>query len=128
MIDEYQDTNDTQYNIFMPILKHLQVNNLFVVGDEKQSIYFFRNADLEIFDTTKRLIKEKDKDGNLELTHSFRVSPKIALFTNKLFSKIMTENNTIFNEVEYSSLICARNPSESGFGNIIFFTFGKRRF
>jgi len=120
MIDEYQDTNDTQYNIFMPILKHLQVNNLFVVGDEKQSIYFFRNADLEIFDTTKRLIKEKDKDGNLELTHSFRVSPKIALFTNKLFSKIMTENNTIFNEVEYSSLICARNPSESGFGNINF--------
>ncbi len=118
MIDEYQDTNDTQYNIFMPILKHLQVNNLFVVGDEKQSIYFFRNADLELFDITKKLIKEKDLRGNLELTHSFRVSPKIALFTNLLFSKIMKDNNPTFNEVNYTPLICARNTEDKDIGEI----------
>jgi ATP-dependent helicase/nuclease subunit A len=120
MIDEYQDTNDTQYNIFMPILKYLQVNNLFVVGDEKQSIYYFRNADLELFDITKKLIKEKDALGNLELTHSFRVSPKIALFTNLLFSKLMTENNSKFNEVDYSPLICARNTEDLDVGEISF--------
>ncbi|HPN37796.1 MAG TPA: UvrD-helicase domain-containing protein [Melioribacteraceae bacterium] len=118
MIDEYQDTNDTQYNIFMPILKHLQINNLFVVGDEKQSIYLFRDADLDIFDITKKLIKEKDIKGSLELTHSFRVSPKIALFTNILFSKIMEFNNPIFNEVNYAPLICARKPEDNNIGNI----------
>ena len=57
MIDEYQDTNELQYRIFMPILNYLKSGNLFVVGDEKQSIYSFRNADLEIFEKTKNDIK-----------------------------------------------------------------------
>jgi len=51
LIDEYQDTNEIQYNIFMPILENLNRGNLFIVGDEKQSIYMFRDAELEIFDT-----------------------------------------------------------------------------
>ncbi|MGE5797302.1 MAG: UvrD-helicase domain-containing protein, partial [Ignavibacteria bacterium] len=44
MIDEYQDTNEIQYQIFLPLLSFLKKNNLFVVGDEKQSIYMFRDA------------------------------------------------------------------------------------
>ena len=39
MVDEYQDTNELQYNIFMPILDNLKKGNLFVVGDEKQAIF-----------------------------------------------------------------------------------------
>ncbi len=118
MVDEYQDTDDVQYFIVMSLLKQLTVNNLFVVGDEKQSIYFFRDADLEIFDITKKKIKEKNDEGNLMLNHSFRVSPKIALFTNNLFGKIMKQNDPIFNEVEYSDLICARKKEDIDKGNI----------
>ncbi len=53
MIDEFQDTNQLQYDIFMPILDQLKKGNLFIVGDEKQSIYMFRNAELEVFTKTK---------------------------------------------------------------------------
>ncbi len=42
LIDEYQDTNDAQYQLVQLISK--KYNNIFVVGDESQSIYSFRNA------------------------------------------------------------------------------------
>ncbi len=114
MIDEYQDTNEVQYNIFMPMLKYLQQNNLFVVGDEKQSIYMFRDAELEIFSRTKNNIKNIDNSSNLMLTHSFRVAPIIALFTNKLFRNLFKSANINFNEVEYSDLLCAREDINKG--------------
>lgn len=114
MIDEYQDTNEIQFNIFMPMLDHLKTNNLFVVGDEKQSIYMFRDAELEIFDRTKKLIYNQNSTSNLELTHSFRVSPKIALFTNNLFSNLFADYNIKYNEVNYSKLICAREDLDTG--------------
>ncbi len=114
MIDEYQDTNEIQFNIFMPMLDYLKMNNLFVVGDEKQSIYMFRDAELEIFDRTKKLIFNQNSTSNLELTHSFRVSPKIALFTNILFGNLFSDYNIKYNEVNYSKLICAREDIDTG--------------
>jgi ATP-dependent exoDNAse (exonuclease V) beta subunit len=44
MIDEYQDTNDLQFAIFLPILGDLSAGNLYVVGDKKQSIYGFQGC------------------------------------------------------------------------------------
>ncbi|NOX64727.1 MAG: UvrD-helicase domain-containing protein, partial [Chlorobi bacterium] len=119
MIDEYQDTNETQYNIFIPILDYLKRGNLFIVGDEKQSIYMFRGADLEIFKKTQDDIKKAaDDESLLELPHSFRLSPELTLFTNKLFSRLFEKPNLLYNEVEYNELICAKsssNKSEVGF-------------
>ncbi len=109
MIDEYQDTNELQYEIFMPILKYLEKGNLFVVGDEKQSIYMFREAELEIFNRTKANIGQKtNKTGILKLPHSFRLAPNIALFTNLLFKNLFNNPNPIFNEVEHNDLVCSR--------------------
>lgn len=108
MIDEYQDTNEIQYEIFMPILNNLLQGNLFVVGDEKQSIYKFRDADLELFTRTKNDISNKNEGkGLLKLPHSFRVSPPIALFANKLFEELFREPKLAYNEVGASELICA---------------------
>lgn len=108
MIDEYQDTNEIQYEIFMPILDNLAKGNLFVVGDEKQSIYKFRDADLELFTRTKNDIKAKSSDkGLLKLPHSFRVSPPVALFANRLFGELFKNPELMYNEVEASELICA---------------------
>jgi ATP-dependent helicase/nuclease subunit A len=115
MIDEYQDTNDIQYEIVMPILDELKQGNLFVVGDEKQSIYMFRDADLEVFDKTKReILNSKFVGKNLTLPHSFRMYPQLVLFTNKLFGNLFANPIKEFNEVEPSDLICTKNDDEVG--------------
>lgn len=115
MIDEYQDTNEIQYQIYMPILNELKEGNLFVVGDEKQSIYMFRDAELEIFNRTKGEILKQEPNGKLlELPHSFRMSPHLVLFTNTLFKELFKNPNPILNEVNYSELICAKDQNEKG--------------
>ncbi len=115
MIDEYQDTNELQYEIFMPILDNLRSGNLFVVGDEKQSIYMFRNAELEVFNKTKKEIQETEKAGKLlSLPHSFRMAPALVLFVNKIFSNLFNNPDYFFNEVEHSELVCANDENEIG--------------
>ena len=100
-------------------MDYLKRGNLFIVGDEKQSIYMFRGADLEIFKKTQDDIKKAaDDESLLELPHSFRLSPELTLFTNKLFSRLFAKPILTFNEVGYNELICAKsssNRSEVGF-------------
>ena len=110
MIDEYQDTNEIQYKIFLPILDDLRTGNLFVVGDEKQSIYMFRDAEPEIFRITKRDISSTSGEKSLlSLPDSFRMAPGVCLFVNKLFRNLFSKPNEIFNEVQHSDLICAKS-------------------
>lgn len=121
MIDEYQDTNEIQYQIFLPLLSFLKKNNLFVVGDEKQSIYMFRDAELEVFDRTRRDIQlVSGKDALLTLPDSFRMAPSLCVFINRLFKNLFSHANIIYNEVEHKDLICARNDSILGEVEILF--------
>lgn len=121
MIDEYQDTNSLQYDIFLPILDELKKGNLFVVGDEKQSIYKFREAELEVFAKTKEMIEQSvDSEAIITLPESFRMSPRLCAFNNRLFKILFSDANYLYNEVEYSELICARNDKvESDIGFLI---------
>ncbi len=115
MVDEYQDTNETQYNIFLPILDELKKGNLFVVGDEKQSIYMFRDAELEIFNKTKEDISNKSGAQNLlTLPDSFRMAPAVCLFTNELFGNLFSDPVPLFNEVKHADIGCARGNGEEG--------------
>ncbi|MBA4317607.1 MAG: hypothetical protein C0412_04325 [Flavobacterium sp.] len=115
MVDEYQDTNEIQYEIIMPILDNLNSGNLCVVGDEKQSIYMFRDADLEVFNRTKDNISQNETtDSILTLPHSFRLAPKIALFINHIFKNLFAEPDLMFNEVSHSELFCARADESPG--------------
>jgi ATP-dependent helicase/nuclease subunit A len=115
MIDEYQDTNELQYKIFLPILDHLKSGNLFVVGDEKQSIYMFRDAELEIFNKTKSEIIETSGTESLQtLPDSFRMAPNICLFINSLFQNLFSNPTSLFNEVGHSDVVCARDDELQG--------------
>lgn len=115
MVDEYQDTNELQYNIFLPILDHLKKGNLFVVGDEKQSIYMFRDAELEIFNKTKdEITVSAGKESLLSLPDSFRMAPNLCLFINALFKNLFHNPNSLFNEVEHSDVVCAREDNIDG--------------
>ncbi|HSP87162.1 MAG TPA: 3'-5' exonuclease, partial [Ignavibacteriaceae bacterium] len=115
MVDEYQDTNEVQYQIFLPILDDLKSGNLFVVGDEKQSIYMFRDAELEVFSETKKNIEDTSgKEFLLTLPDSFRMNPEICLFANSVFKNLFNKPNEFYNEVEYSELVCARDQNVKG--------------
>jgi len=115
LIDEYQDTNEIQYEIFLPIVDYLKTGNLFIVGDEKQSIYRFRDAELEVFGKTRDDIKYAS-DANLILTlpDSFRMAPGICLFTNHLFRGLFDNSQKLYGEVAHKDLVCARDDSIQG--------------
>lgn len=88
MIDEYQDTNDIQEKIISLISN----NNVYMVGDIKQSIYRFRNANPYLF---KRKYDEysNNYDGlKIDLNKNFRSRKEVLNNINLLFSKLMTDS------------------------------------
>ncbi len=88
-IDEYQDTSKLQEAIFSAIKSQ---NNLFMVGDIKQSIYRFRNTDPLLF-KTKRENFSKDEtaeDRKIILSKNFRSRENILDCVNCIFERIMS--------------------------------------
>jgi ATP-dependent helicase/nuclease subunit A len=115
LVDEYQDTNEIQYEIFLPLVDDLKRGNLFIVGDEKQSIYRFRDAELQVFSRTKTDIQQfYGNDSLLTLPDSFRMAPAICFFVNSLFKNLFKEPRLFFNEVPASDLVCARSDDFLG--------------
>jgi ATP-dependent helicase/nuclease subunit A len=99
LIDEEQDTNDFQDKIFTSISD----NNLFLVGDIKQAIYRFRNANPSIF-INKFENSIPYEEGNTEpsfirLNRNFRSTDGVIDFVNALFSKYM---NKECGEIDYT--------------------------
>lgn len=92
LLDEYQDTNEAQDMLFSALSHDEQ--NLFTVGDVKQSIYSFRLAMPEIFMRRRR--KATDYDGEtyparITLSKNFRSRKNVADGINALFEPLMTE-------------------------------------
>lgn len=87
-IDEYQDTNYTQEEIIKKISKE---DNVFMVGDIKQCIYRFRNAEPEIFYDKRKRYRGSDRSKNesIELNKNFRSKRGILNFINETFVNIM---------------------------------------
>lgn len=95
MIDEYQDSNYVQEMILMSISgKEENRNNVFMVGDVKQSIYKFRMAKPELFlEKYDRFLREGDgPDRKIILSKNFRSRKTILDVTNRVFEKIMIKS------------------------------------
>lgn len=87
MIDEYQDTSKFQEE-FIDLIAN---NNVFVVGDVKQSIYGFRDANPKQFIDKYELYKNNPSTGQLiVLNKNFRSRKEINMHINELFSNIMS--------------------------------------
>ncbi len=104
MIDEYQDTNDIQEEF----ISYIANNNVYVVGDIKQSIYRFRNANPYIF--------KKRYDDYAKNINGFKID------LNKNFrsrNEVIEDINLIFNNIMYDSIGGAdyKNQHQMIFGN-----------
>ncbi len=88
MIDEYQDTNDIG-DYFISLIAN---NNVFMVGDVKQSIYRFRNANPSIFIEKYNNYSKHINGYKIDLNRNFRSRSEVIENINMIFSKIMTES------------------------------------
>ncbi len=101
LIDEYQDTNAAQDMIFKAVSRSEE--NLYCVGDVKQSIYGFRLASPELFISLKKELSEyngEKKPSRIALNANFRSRKEITSVVNFVFSRIMSES---VGEIEYDS-------------------------
>lgn len=88
MIDEYQDTNDLQEIL----INMISDNNVYMVGDIKQSIYRFRNANPDIFKEKYNKYSNHIGGEKIDLNKNFRSREEVLNNINLLFNKVMDES------------------------------------
>jgi ATP-dependent helicase/nuclease subunit A len=142
MVDEFQDTDPLQWELIRPLVSHqgqLERDKLFIVGDPKQSIYAFRNADVALFAQVKDAILQAnqlhqndqrpfygagednsqeqaslldERLGDLVMAENFRTLQAPVDFVNFLFSQFMHADPAEPFQVEYAPLICQRPSTD----------------
>ena len=114
-IDEYQDSNRVQELILTSVSKG---NNIFMVGDVKQSIYKFRqacpNLFLEKYDNYS-LETPNEKGLKIQLFKNFRSKENVLNVTNEIFKNIMSKNlgDIDYTEEEYLNLGAEFEPNSN---------------
>ncbi len=107
MIDEFQDNNATQRDLLfllaeepsrcragVPAPEALRRDKLFFVGDQKQSIYRFRGADVSVFRSLAREVAHSldgGEGGLISLDTNYRSEPTLIRFFNSLFARVFGE-------------------------------------
>ncbi len=125
LIDEFQDTNPTQWRLILPLLEELAANetrhsrSVFLVGDNKQSIYRFRRADPELFVTAQNWLDTQLDAITQPLDTSWRSAEAIMTLVNRVFgegplhqqlmqfSTHATHHPQLWGHVEFLPLIAA---------------------
>ena len=105
-VDEYQDTNPIQEAIITALSTP---NNLFMVGDVKQSIYGFRGCEPSIFTDKYEDYKATEKGHVEELNDNFRSNYEILDFVNEVFDRVMTVS---FGKVNYKDSSQLKGPTQ----------------
>ncbi len=116
-IDEFQDTSNTQWNNFLPIIQNIlsateRDLHVLMVGDAKQSIYRWRDGDFELLTHKAKLSLEPFEVGESELQTNFRSLPTVVNFNNNFFNSLpsiasLSDNELLKQDVHlvYKSLI-----------------------
>ena len=103
MVDEFQDTNDLRWNIIKLIGKensefsgNLRKSGIFIVGDKKQSIYRFNQADVQVMNRAENELTNGGKSNEIIISFNdnFRSSEEYINFViNPIFEKILPPNS-----------------------------------
>lgn len=139
LIDEFQDTNPTQWRLLLPLFEELAAQetfgegkikdersrSVFLVGDSKQSIYRFRRADPELFLTAQNWLQKHLNAVTQPLDISWRSADAIMDFVNRVFgdgplhqrlmqfSPHTTHHPRLLGRVEFLPLIEQAPPSDA---------------
>lgn len=110
LIDEYQDTDDLQ-DLF---ISYIENNNVYMVGDIKQSIYRFRNANPNLFKTKYDSYSSNNGGIKIDLNKNFRSREEVLNNINLIFNQIMNdtigganykkEHQMIYGNIDYSNI------------------------
>lgn len=93
-IDEFQDTDKLQFDIFHGVFHHQRP--LFYIGDPKQAIYAFRQADLEVYKTARRGV-----DKLYSMNTNYRSTPKLISAFNDFFSPDESFDTFLDDDIKY---------------------------
>ena len=100
LLDEFQDTSRAQWTLVALLIRSwgegsgiaegALAPSIFLVGDRKQSIYGFRDADVAVMDEAGAFVDElrADHDSRRAISKSFRAVPQLLAFANDLFADI----------------------------------------
>ncbi len=134
LVDEFQDTSFLQWGIIDKLTEEWRSGEgikparaitptIFIVGDEKQSIYMFRGARVEVFSSAAKKLNEflgPEKLEQLSLEKNYRSLQAIIDFNNHLFSGLMkTTPEAPPWQTRYTRFIRARNNDHPGRVEII---------
>jgi ATP-dependent helicase/nuclease subunit A len=93
LVDEFQDTNPTQWRLLLPLLEELAAGDagrqrsVFLVGDRKQSIYSFRRANPTLLETASGWLEQHRDAQRFPLNHSRRSAQAVMECVNRVFSQ-----------------------------------------
>lgn len=129
MIDEFQDNNEKQKELLyllaeaeheatqgIPSPEHLVPDKLFFVGDEKQSIYRFRGADVSVFKGLSEELNrlpQSSQPRQLSISTNYRSTPELIDFFNRLFPGVFGAANEAY-EAAYSAAKANPGRTRSG--------------
>jgi ATP-dependent helicase/nuclease subunit A len=121
LVDEFQDTSTLQWKIIDKLTEEWRSGlgakresgvspTIFLVGDDKQSIYSFRGANVSIFKNAKKKLAEwlGDEYHFIEIKENYRSLPAIINFVNNLFERLMPKGLYDDYKVEYTPFDATR--------------------
>jgi exodeoxyribonuclease V beta subunit len=110
MIDEFQDTDSLQYEIFNQVYSDEKNSGLYMIGDPKQAIYSFRGADIFTYLQAGKLL---DENSRFTLNTNWRSQSDLVAGTNELFSR-HPEPFVLPGKIEFQSVLAA-GRSDKGY-------------
>ncbi|WP_332689391.1 UvrD-helicase domain-containing protein [Halalkalibacter lacteus] len=107
MIDEFQDTNRLQ----LEMLERIDPEFQFIVGDQKQSIYRFRGANVSLMNEREELATKQSNAEVILMNENYRTTAPVIEAVNELFFNAMVQKRTESYETVYAPLN-ANRPGE----------------
>ncbi|MDI6801543.1 MAG: UvrD-helicase domain-containing protein [Thermodesulfovibrionales bacterium] len=139
LVDEFQDTSFLQWKIIDKLTEEWRSGQgakrergvrptIFLVGDDKQSIYSFRGANVSIFKNAKEKLNDwlRDEYHFIEIRKNYRSLPAIINFVNTLFEGLMPKGLYDDYKVEYTSFEATRQ-GEGSVGLILLDSIGNTK-